>query len=142
MNALDRAHDAELTAAVEQYQQDSTLRAAVLTGAGERAFCAGADLRDMLPAFRTAVRAGKHPAWEFGGITGRPADGKPIIAAVNGHALAGGLGAELVDAAVSLARSIAARGPSASGLPGRRSCAGWRWAWTPDSRSNGKRSSP
>ncbi len=91
MNALDGAHNAELTEAFDRYESDPGLHAAVLTGAGEKAFSAGADLRHLLPAFRDAVRAGESPPWVFGGITATAHAGKPKIAAVNGFALAGGL---------------------------------------------------
>jgi enoyl-CoA hydratase/carnithine racemase len=91
MNALDRAHNEELATVMRRYQSDPALRAAVLTGAGDRAFCAGADLKDLLPSYRAAVQAGHSPVWAFGGITGVPGDTKPLIAAVNGYALAGGL---------------------------------------------------
>jgi enoyl-CoA hydratase/carnithine racemase len=90
MNALDPEHNEALTAAFEEYERDDSLRAAVLTGAGDAAFSAGADLRKLIPPFRDAVRAGQSPPWVLGGITDR-FSGKPKIAAVNGHALAGGL---------------------------------------------------
>ena len=91
MNALDPQHNADLAAAFARYEQDDSLRAAVLTGAGEKSFSAGADLRTLIPPFRHAVRAGESPPWVMGGITGYAAAAKPKIAAVNGHALAGGL---------------------------------------------------
>jgi enoyl-CoA hydratase/carnithine racemase len=90
MNALDPEHNAALGAAVEQFEADPALRVAVLTGAGDAAFCAGADLRSLIPAHRDAIRAGETPAWNFGGFTAREVS-KPMIAAINGHALAGGL---------------------------------------------------
>jgi len=89
-NCLDPAHNDALAEAFAAYEKDPELRAAVLTGAGEQSFCAGADLKTLIPAFHEAVRAGGSPPWVMGGIT----DGsgtKPRIAAVNGHALAGGL---------------------------------------------------
>jgi enoyl-CoA hydratase/carnithine racemase len=91
MNALDQEHNAELADAFDRYEADRALRAAVLIGAGQKAFSAGADLRQMLPAFRESVRRGEEPPWIFGGITAEAHLGKPRIAAVNGHALAGGL---------------------------------------------------
>src|SRR5690242_2765437 len=62
----------------------------VLTGAGEVSFSAGADLKRLIPAYRDAVRGGAEPTWNFGGFT-RVERTKPMIAAINGHALAGGL---------------------------------------------------
>jgi enoyl-CoA hydratase/carnithine racemase len=91
MNALDPEHNAALAAAFARYEADDSLRAAVLIGAGPVSFSAGADLRRLIPPFRDAVRAGQSPPWVIGGITDDLATAKPKIAAVNGHALAGGL---------------------------------------------------
>lgn len=91
MNAIDRAHNAELDAAWRRMNQDPEVRVGVLTGAGERAFCAGADLKDLIPSHRDAVRDGSRAPWAMGGMTFEPHFGKPLICAVNGHALAGGM---------------------------------------------------
>lgn len=90
MNALDPAHNEALTGAFERFEREDSARVAVLTGAGNAAFSAGADLRKLIPPFHDAVRAGGSPPWALGGITDK-AINKPTIAAVNGHALAGGL---------------------------------------------------
>ncbi|HLH51607.1 MAG TPA: enoyl-CoA hydratase-related protein, partial [Roseiarcus sp.] len=45
MNAVDRATEAELIRIWETIEKDETIRAVVLTGAGERAFCTGADMK-------------------------------------------------------------------------------------------------
>jgi enoyl-CoA hydratase/carnithine racemase len=90
MNALDPAHNRALSDAFERFEREDSARVAVLTGAGNAAFSAGADLRKLIPPFRDAVRAGDSPPWVLGGITDK-AISKPTIAAVNGHALAGGL---------------------------------------------------
>lgn len=89
-NALDPEHNAALGAAVADFERDDALRVAVLTGAGDSVFSAGADLKRLIPEYRDAVRAGAEPPWNFGGFTATPRV-KPIVAAVNGHALAGGL---------------------------------------------------
>lgn len=88
-NALDPEHQDALGAAVAAFESDDDLRVAVLTGAGDRVFSAGADLKTLIPSFREQVRAGAEPPWNFGGFTAVDRS-KPMIAAVNGHALAGG----------------------------------------------------
>ncbi|MGI8407534.1 MAG: enoyl-CoA hydratase/isomerase family protein [Actinomycetota bacterium] len=71
-------------------ESDETIRAVVLTGAGEKAFCAGADLGGMSPdpeVGRHFVRA------ELGGLFQQMRVSRlPIVARVGGHALAGGFG--------------------------------------------------
>jgi enoyl-CoA hydratase/carnithine racemase len=89
MNCLDPEHNQMLTEAFARFEADDALRCAVLTGGGDKAFSAGADLKKLIPSFRDQVRAGESPAWELGGITWTGV-GKPRIAAVNGYALAGG----------------------------------------------------
>jgi enoyl-CoA hydratase/carnithine racemase len=91
MNAIDSAHNAALEEAWRRLNEDRQIRAGVLTGAGARAFCAGADLKELIPSHHNAVRAGSRAPWAMGGLTLEPHFGKPLIAAVNGHALAGGL---------------------------------------------------
>ena len=91
MNAIDSAHNAALEEAWRRLNEDRQIRAGVLTGAGTRAFCAGADLKELIPSHHNAVRAGSRAPWAMGGLTLEPHFGKPMIAAVNGHALAGGL---------------------------------------------------
>jgi len=88
-NALDPAHNTALGAAVAEFEADPNLYVAVLTGAGTVAFSAGADLKTLLPEYQSKVRAGESPTWNFGGFTTIDR-AKPIIAAINGHALAGG----------------------------------------------------
>ncbi len=89
MNAIDPATSAELLRAFATFRDDDALWAAVLTGAGDRAFSAGADLVSMA----AANARGDAPDLRvpFGGITRKFECWKPIIAAINGHCLAGGL---------------------------------------------------
>ncbi|HUE12474.1 MAG TPA: enoyl-CoA hydratase-related protein [Steroidobacteraceae bacterium] len=91
MNAIDSAHNKALEEAWRRLNEDPQIRAGVLTGAGSRAFCAGADLKELIPSHHAAVRKGQRTPWTMGGITLEPHFGKPMIAAVNGHALAGGM---------------------------------------------------
>jgi len=87
MNALDMAHNEELNRVWAEFRDDQDLWVAILTGAGNKAFSAGADLKTLIPAQGEGVMED----WNFGGITRGFKTFKPIIAAVNGVALAGGL---------------------------------------------------
>jgi enoyl-CoA hydratase/carnithine racemase len=81
----------ELPAAWQQAKDDRDVRAIVLTAAGDRYFCTGVDLRDPeMQQRRTEGSAGAEPMALR--VTGRQCDvWKPIITAVNGHAIGGGL---------------------------------------------------
>jgi len=94
-NALDFETSDALVEAWMRFRDDDALRVAILTGAGERAFCAGADLRGVGDFYKNLTSAQRLRRSEqqpgLGGITRNLAIDKPIIAAVNGHCLAGGL---------------------------------------------------
>lgn len=91
MNAFDLDTARELGARLQEFDRDDALRVAILTGAGDKSFCAGADLKKM------------HGGSHAGGIGELWDDerqfrlgqklqvGKPVIAAINGYCLAGGL---------------------------------------------------
>jgi enoyl-CoA hydratase/carnithine racemase len=92
MNAIDpETHDA-LIAAWTRFRDDDAAWVAILTGAGEKSFSAGADLKKMIPASfaKDAGRRG-HESYGLGGITRGLEIWKPMIAAINGHCLAGGM---------------------------------------------------
>ncbi|HET7093356.1 MAG TPA: enoyl-CoA hydratase-related protein, partial [Thermomicrobiales bacterium] len=87
-NAIDRRMAAELALACNLLSGADSLRAAILTGAGERAFCAGADLRERVGLTadeRTAHTVAIEAAAEA--VAALP---MPTIAAIRGYALAGG----------------------------------------------------
>lgn len=93
MNAISRQMSEELCTAWEDFDRDPAVDVAILTGSGEKAFCAGADLKDYIPQFfRDSARDVRRNASRgIGGITrGLHRIYKPIIGAINGWALAGG----------------------------------------------------
>ena len=90
MNSIDPESNEQLLAIWDQVSSDEEIRVVVLTGAGERAFCTGADLKKTMPpadsAARQVFRAGTRHS-NFGTLQ----TDKPVIAAINGYALGGGL---------------------------------------------------
>jgi dehydration protein DpgD len=93
MNALHRAASDELDEVWTHFETDPDLRVAILTGAGDRSFSAGYDMREPAPPGEErggGFLAHRHPRG-LGGLTLRYGMSKPLIAAVNGFALGGGL---------------------------------------------------
>ncbi len=86
LNALDPATHLKLHETFNDFAKDSSLRLTVIRGAGEKAFCVGSDLK-----VRTEMGGDDMPPTGFGGLAERFNLNKPVIAAVNGHAIGGGL---------------------------------------------------
>ena len=88
LNALDAATLDEIRQAVLDFQQDESIRCVIVTGAGDKAFVAGADIneiaRDTPEGARQRALRGQHVFDLIEQL------GKPVIAAVNGFALGGG----------------------------------------------------
>ena len=89
LNALDTATLAELGHAFGELGRDAGVRAVVLTGAGEKAFVAGADIAELAeldgPGAERYAAVGQSLMWSIENL------GKPVLAAVGGFALGGGL---------------------------------------------------
>jgi E-phenylitaconyl-CoA hydratase len=94
-NALSLAMGRDLTAAWVEFRDNAEHRVAILTGAGSESFCAGADLKEVGAYYRSMTPAERRERGErepgLGGITRNLDPGKPIVAAINGYCLAGGL---------------------------------------------------
>jgi len=88
MNALHWMANEELATVFDDFQADPELWVAIITGAGDRAFSAGNDLKYQAQEAGGEMKAG--PATGFAGLTARYDCDKPVIAAVNGVAMGGG----------------------------------------------------
>ncbi|TCC06314.1 enoyl-CoA-hydratase DpgD [Kribbella soli] len=93
-NALDLDAHRQLCALLDEFEADGEQWVAVLTGAGDRCFCAGQDLKELAARNRSGVQP---TSLGSGGVSGSPrlterfGLTKPIVARVNGHAIGGGL---------------------------------------------------
>jgi enoyl-CoA hydratase len=89
LNALTAATMRELSAAIDELDRDPDVRCIVLTGAGEKAFIAGADINELRAISSAAdgaafARRGQATLFRIENLD------KPVIAAINGYALGGG----------------------------------------------------
>ena len=91
MNAVDPETHEALIAAWTRFRDDDSAWVAILTGAGDKAFSAGADLKKFVPAEFAGPDGAAHNTFGLGGITRGLEIWKPMIAAINGFCLAGGL---------------------------------------------------
>jgi len=102
LNAVDASTERELEKIWQSIENNRDVRAVVLTGGGERAFCTGADMKGGSGASGLEYWAMARPNG-FGGIALRRTLDVPVIARVNGHAAGGGfemvLGCDIVLAA-------------------------------------------
>jgi len=87
MNALTVEMLGALDAAFAEFEGDDDLWVAILTAGGDRAFCTGMDLKEAIPLLTSGDELGyeDHTKRQFSDVF------KPIIAAVNGHCIAGGM---------------------------------------------------
>jgi enoyl-CoA hydratase len=97
-NSLDPATLRQLAEAWRAIAADDGVRCAVLTGAGDRVFCGGMDMRTTIPASQRLARGERIDADDFAGLRDAGTAvlagfdlGKPLVVAVNGHCRAVGL---------------------------------------------------
>jgi E-phenylitaconyl-CoA hydratase len=94
MNAIDPETNEELKIAWADFREDPNVWVGILTGAGDRAFSSGADLKKMIPSLAQLSLMERKERGEnspgLGGITRNFNLWKPTIAAINGFCLAGG----------------------------------------------------
>jgi enoyl-CoA hydratase/carnithine racemase len=93
LNALDPETRIEMTEAFDDFRENDDLWVAILTGSGEKAFCAGADIKKTIaPALEESVWTKRQTFLNTHDIYPTLENQtKPIIAAINGYAMGGGL---------------------------------------------------
>ncbi len=123
LNAIDPTTEAELQRIWCELEQRRDVHVIVLTGAGERAFCVGADMKNAPSTSGLEYWAAPRPGG-FGGIALRDTLNIPVIARINGFALGGGfemvLGCDIViaceDASFGLPEPLVGRLPLDGGM--------------------------
>jgi 3-hydroxypropionyl-coenzyme A dehydratase len=88
LNALDKEVAAELYTAIDIAGADHKIKVIIITGAGERSFCAGGDIRYV--ANIDPIEAERYASFMHGLLNKMENLEKPVIAAINGYALGGG----------------------------------------------------
>jgi 3-hydroxypropionyl-coenzyme A dehydratase len=88
LNALNKEAMSELSMAIDILGADDKIRVVIITGAGERSFCAGADLRYVVNI--DPIEAERYATFIHGLLNKIENLEKPVIAAINGYALGGG----------------------------------------------------
>ncbi|RCV63151.1 enoyl-CoA hydratase [Methanophagales archaeon] len=89
LNALNTDLLTELLDSLQDAETDSKVQAIVITGAGDKAFCAGADIEELLE--KSPLEASEWSQWVQGILTHLEKQKKPVIAKINGFCLGGGL---------------------------------------------------
>ena len=90
MNSIDPETRVELRDAWQRVAQDDSVRCTVLTGAGDKAFCTGSDLKKTMPPKESPAQLSFGQAQPMHLLAGMDMD-KPIVCAVNGYAMGGGM---------------------------------------------------
>src|SRR6266852_835586 len=116
MNAFDLATARELGRRLEAFGRYADARVEILTGAGDKAFCAGADLKKMHGGSHAGGIAELWDGERQQRLGQRLEVAKPVIAAVNGYCLAGGLelalGCDIRIASTTASFGCHSRGPA------------------------------
>ena len=120
LNALSQATLGEIQSALEDARDDNGVRGVILTGAGNRAFVAGADITEI--ASISAVEAAEFTRRGQSVLTLIENLGKPVIAAVNGFALGGGC-------EIAMACTLRLATENAKLWPARSQAGGNPWIW-------------
>ncbi|MDO9075481.1 MAG: enoyl-CoA hydratase-related protein [Rubrivivax sp.] len=90
MNAIDPETRLELHEAWQRVARDDAVRCTVLTGAGDKAFCTGSDLKKTMPPKESPAQLSFGQAQSIHLLAGMEMD-KPILCAINGFAMGGGM---------------------------------------------------